>query len=96
VPYELVLPPNEHVAGWRVKIRDKERLEPPHVTVLFRGRVVGRWDLRSEQFLLPPECSWASMPTSMRDAILANRVELARQWDRMYPFNLVHGAGDDD
>ncbi len=36
MPYELLLPSRVRAQGWKVKIRDKERLEPPHATVLKR------------------------------------------------------------
>ena len=36
--------------GWKVKIRDRERLEPPHVTVVHKTRT-WRFGLRSEGFL---------------------------------------------
>jgi hypothetical protein len=50
VPFNLDLPEPWASRGWRVKIRDRERLEPPHATILQRTRA-WRFDLRSEQFL---------------------------------------------
>jgi len=38
MPFELQLPRNLKADGWKVKIFDKEELEPPHVTVL-RGQM---------------------------------------------------------
>lgn len=34
VVYELRLPPALQKARWKVKIRDKENREPPHVTII--------------------------------------------------------------
>ena len=33
MPFNLELPEALKQAGWKVKIHDSERLEPPHVTV---------------------------------------------------------------
>jgi hypothetical protein len=36
--------------GWKVKVRDRERVEPPHVSIMHKSNS-WRWGLRSEQFL---------------------------------------------
>lgn len=62
MPFELPLPRRLRQAGWRVKIRDKENREPPHVTILRRTRA-WRINLRTGQFMdrapdpgdVPPE-----------------------------------------
>jgi hypothetical protein len=38
--------------GWRIKIRDRERIEPPHATVLFKTGA-WRWGLRAWDRLYP-------------------------------------------
>lgn len=52
--YGLDLPKKLKARGWKVKIRDRERLEPPHVTVFHRNEDPWRIDLRSGGFLVPP------------------------------------------
>ena len=37
MPYELPLPKKLRAEGWKVKIREKERVEPPHVTVMHKA-----------------------------------------------------------
>src|SRR2546425_12809991 len=50
VPFTLNLPEPWASRGWKVKIRDRERLEPPHGTILQKTRA-WRFDLRSDEFL---------------------------------------------
>ena len=50
MPSQLPLPERLAKDGWKVKIRDRERLEPPHATVI-RGNRAWRWNLRSRQFM---------------------------------------------
>ena len=38
MPFELPLPKKLKAEGWKVKIREKERVEPPHVTVMHKAR----------------------------------------------------------
>jgi hypothetical protein len=50
-------------AGWKVKIRDKERLEEPHLTIL-KGTRCWRLSMRSGQFL--DDGSWNDLPERLR------------------------------
>jgi hypothetical protein len=50
VAYELELPKKLKAERWKVKIRDRERSEPPHVTILHKTRA-WRIGLRSGSFL---------------------------------------------
>jgi hypothetical protein len=70
-----------------VKIRDRERLEPPHATILHKTRS-WRFDLRSERFL-DGEPDPAEVPAGVVDAVRADLVTLRREWDRMFPENPV-------
>lgn len=94
MPYSLPLPESLKDAGWKVKISDKERLEPPHVTISFKI-TRWRWGLRKENFLEsePP-------PKEIHDAVLkilkAHWVQLCGEWDTMYPDNPVGGGDNDD
>ncbi|MCK5795557.1 MAG: hypothetical protein KAI47_00125 [Deltaproteobacteria bacterium] len=94
MPYELALPLSTKRAGWKVKILDKERLEPPHVTILFRSKA-WRLSLRDKVFLYPPGGSWKDVPSELRRAIADNWKTLVRTWDTMYPQNPVMGTDDD-
>ena len=89
MPFELELPPPLRVL-WKVKIREDERLEPPHVTILRRRRA-WRLDLRTGSFLDLGD-AWRQIDPGVRAAI-ENGWELLREaWDRMYPTNPI---GDD-
>jgi len=80
--------PNQLKQHWKVKIRDKERLEPPHITVL-RGTDVWRINLRTGQFEVPPGGVWSDLPDGLTSTIRDKWVLLCEQWDNMYPHNPV-------
>jgi hypothetical protein len=83
-------------ARWKVKIRDKETREPPHVT-LIRGVDAWRIDLWTGAFMdaVPDP---AKVPEELlihiREA--ANWKRLCREWDRMYPNNPVVNHEDEE
>jgi len=56
--------------GWKVKIRDRERLETPHVTLLYKTRA-WRFGLRSETFL-DTESDPTEVPKDVVDQVLAS------------------------
>ena len=85
--YSLDLPADLANAGWKVKIRDRERLEPPHVTILFKARA-WRLNLRTGQFLDEGE-SWRGVDPGVRTAIEDAWPRLCAAWDSMYPQNPV-------
>ncbi len=87
MPFSLPLPEPLASRGWKVKIRDRERLEPPHATILHRTRA-WRFNLRSEEFL-DREPDPKDVPGKVVDAIHANLAALRREWDRMFPENPV-------
>jgi hypothetical protein len=93
--FSVELPGLPATEGWKVKIRDKERLEPPHVTI-FRKRQQWRLGLRDGAFLVPPGGSWQDIDERVREAIEANWQRLCDQWDRAYPSNRVSRAEEDD
>ena len=37
MPFDVPLPRKLKAEGWKVKIREKERVEPPHVTVMHKA-----------------------------------------------------------
>jgi hypothetical protein len=80
--------------GWKVKIYDCERLEPPHVTILFRTKA-WRIDLRSGEFLdrePPPR----DVPPDVIEHIHRHREHLCREWDVLHPENPVTSQEADD
>lgn len=91
--YELPLNEGIRKAGWNVKIRDRERLEPPHVTILCKRRA-WRLCLRTKQFLDEGD-SWRQITSEVRQAIEANWQALCQQWDALYPENPVPGESDE-
>jgi hypothetical protein len=78
-------------ARWKVKIRDRERLEPPHVTILFKSTLEKRLDLRTGQFL-EQDSSWQGIPAELRATIQESWERLRAEWDAMYPGNPVGGT----
>lgn len=73
--------------GWKVKVRDRERLEPPHVTILHRTRS-WRWDLREQQFL-DTHPDPAAVPVAIMADVRQSLEMLRRTWNRMYPENPI-------
>ena len=95
MPFNLPLPTSLRQARWKVKIREKESREPPHVTIL-RGALAWRIDLRTGEFMDDqPD------PSEVPDAILALiRADetwrlLCEEWNHKYPTNPV-GADTSD
>jgi len=91
-PYDLELPIRWKNARWKVKIRDNEALEPPHVTVL-RGPDAWRIGLRDGAFL--DGGSWHDLPDEVRAVVLAHWEDLRRAWDERFPGNPVEGQKDE-
>jgi hypothetical protein len=86
MPHELNLPKKLRAMGWKVKVWDKERLEPPHVTIL-RMEQVWRLGLRDREFLVPPGGKWKDIHDEVRDAITDSWEELRQAWNQTYPKN---------
>jgi len=95
VPFRVTLPEPWANRGWQVKIRDRERLEPPHVTILRRTRA-WRVDLRSGKFL-DKEPDPTEVPKEVVHEVRSNLQRLRQEWDRMFPENpvLSREAGDE-
>jgi hypothetical protein len=87
VPFALTLPEPWASRGWKAKIRDRGRLEPPHVTVLYKTSA-WRFDLRTEAFL-DKEPSPKNVPEEVIGAVRSNLTLLRQEWDRMYPANRI-------
>ena len=87
MPYSLNLPTFFTKAGWKVKVRDKERVETPHATII-RGVRAWRWDLRIGA-MMDREPPAKDVPAGLLAILRRNRVELCAAWDKMYPLNVV-------
>lgn len=87
MPYDLDILLRLKKQGWRVKIYDGERLEPPHVTILFKGQS-WRLSLRDRAFLDRGD-RWSQIDERVRAAVEAAWEDLQKAWDRMYPKNPV-------
>lgn len=79
---------------WRLKIRDKETVEPPHVSLLLKTEC-WRLCLRTRKFLDREPDPKAVPPRLMRH-ILSRVDEFVAVWDEMYPLNPVFSQDRDD
>ena len=95
MPFQLKLPRRLKVRGWKVKIRENERLEPPHITILC-GRREWRVGLRDAEFLIPPGGSWDDIDYAVRQAIRESWDELQQAWDAKYPSNPISSPEEVD
>lgn len=84
--YSLPLP-RKFSKQWKVKIRDLERVEPPHVHIL-RKTDSWRIDLRTGKYM-DDEPDPSEVPVELRAVIDWAWAQLQSEWDRMYPENLV-------
>ncbi len=92
MPYSLLVPAN--LSNWSIKIYDKERLEPPHITVN-NGECTWRINLRTKEFMDPaqPGCK---LHKQVKKLILDNWTWLVEEWDKRYPNNQVAPKEKDD
>lgn len=93
MPEQLRLPKQLSAEGWKVKIRDVERVEPPHATVI-RGTRYWRWDLRSRGFM-DRDPDPRDVPDALVRLLNSQRDDLVRWWDSTFPGNLVDSRGDE-
>lgn len=80
------LPLDLKSAGWKVKIRDKERLEEPHIANLKEPESSWRLSLLSKEFLHPGG-NWREIDGGVRHAGEHNWMSLIKEWNRTYPGN---------
>ena len=92
-PFDL--PATNKRAGWKLKIRDKERSEPPHATVIHKTKS-WRWDLREQKFMdkKPPA---RGVPAAIKSFLKKdeNHKSMVDAWDKMYPHNKVEGEAEE-
>jgi hypothetical protein len=94
MPFALTLPRKLKARGWKVKIREKERIEPPHVTVMHGGDE-WRLGLRDRRLLVPPAGRLRDIDPDVRRIIERNWDRLIEAWDAKYPENPVFGDEED-
>ncbi len=92
--FSLPLSRGLEAQGWKVKIRDRERNEPPHVTIM-RGTKWWRFGLRSNGFL-DREPDPRDVPATLMEELRAQSALLQQEWDKMYPENPVTSQEDSD
>lgn len=87
MPYEYKPGEPFESQGWKVKIRERERLEPPHASII-KGTKTWRWNLRTKEFMDddPPE---RDVPRGLIDKLGEGHSELVEQWNAKYPRNKV-------
>ena len=85
--FDLILPIDLKKQGWKVKIRENERLEPPHVSII-RKMDTWRWDLRTQKFL-DDKPSPKNVPEVLVTYIKSNISTLIEEWNKKYDHNKV-------
>ena len=95
MPFQLPLPRKLKTEGWKVKIREKERVEPPHVTIMHRADE-WRLGLRDRQLLVPPGGRIKDIDAEVMRIIDEHWEQLIAAWDEKYPENPVSSAEDDE
>lgn len=95
MPYELPLPKKLKAQGWKVKIRDKERVEPPHVTIMHKADE-WRLGLRDRELLVPPGGRIRDIDPGVMQVIDAQWERLREEWDARYPENPVSSDSNED
>lgn len=93
MPKELSLPAGMAAEGWKLKIRDREIREPPHVT-LIRGTTTWRWDLRSRAFM-DRRPSPRDIPDGVVPWLREHHHEYVDAWDELYPGDPVGRTEDE-
>lgn len=90
--YNLPLPEPYKSQRWKVKIRELERLEPPHVSILHKAKT-WRWDLRNRRFMDndPPV---REVPEEIITLIISSIEILISEWDKKYSHNKVNSGVD--
>ena len=95
MPFNLPSPRRLRAEGWKVKIREKERVEPPHVTVIHKADE-WRLGLRDAQLLMPPGGRIKDIDSAVMQIIEEHWQQLIEAWDAKYPENPVSSAEDGD
>jgi len=95
MPFDVPLPRRLKAEGWKVKIREKERVEPPHVTIMHKADE-WRLGLRDRQLLVPPGGRIKDIDPAVMAIIEEYWERLIAAWDAKYPENPVSSAEDEE
>lgn len=95
MPFEVPLPRRLKAEGWKVKIREKERVEPPHVTIMHKADE-WRLGLRDRQLLVPPGGRIRDIDPAVMQAIEDQWDALIAAWDVKYPENPVSSSDEEE
>ena len=95
MPFDVPLPKKLKAEGWKVKIREKERVEPPHVTIMHKADE-WRLGLRDRRLLVPPGGRLKDIEPAVMEIIEEHWDALIEAWDAKYPENPVSGAGEEE
>jgi hypothetical protein len=93
MPFQLTLPRKLKAEGWKVKIREKERVEPPHVTIMHKADE-WRLGLRDRQLLVPPGGRIKDIDAEVMAIVDDHWERLIEAWDAKYPENPVSSIED--
>lgn len=85
--YTLDMPKPLRDKGWKVKIRNLERTEDPHVTILWKTRS-WRYNIRSTGFM-DNEPDPRLVPGGVVDHIQEKLDLLRTEWDKKHPENPI-------
>jgi hypothetical protein len=92
MPFSLRLPEPWATLGWKAKIREDERNEEPHVSILFK-LWTWRLSLRTGEFLdAAPRPR--DVPAELVEWVWGQRDLLRANWDEKYPENVVFSKED--
>jgi hypothetical protein len=95
MPFDVPLSRRLKAAGWKVKIREKERVEPPHVTIMHKAEE-WRLGLRDKQVRIPPGGRIRDIDPAVMQVIEEYWERLIEAWDAKYPENPVSSAEDEE
>lgn len=91
IVYTLQMPKALRDNGWKVKIRNLERTEEPHVTIL-RRTTVWRYNIRETGFM-DSEPDPRQGPDEVIEHIANKLKTLQMEWDKKHPENPID-SGD--
>jgi hypothetical protein len=93
MPFSLHLPDGWATLGWKAKIREDERNEEPHVSILFK-LWTWRLSLRTGEFLDIAPAS-RTVPVEVVEWVWGQHELLRARWDEKYPENVVFSKEED-
>ena len=85
--YSLQMPKALRDKGWKVKIRNLERTEDPHVTIL-RKTNFWRYNIRKTGFM-DSEPDPRHVPDEVVEHIAKKLATLRTEWDKKHPENPI-------